>query len=57
MRAIESPFDFYLRSAKPHADFFPWYAPAISLPVYGVIVCHLAGCPHAQNFFQVVFPF
>ena len=55
VRAIQSPFDFHLRSAQTRADFFPWHAPAVSLPADGVIIRHLARDAHTQDFFQAVF--
>ena len=55
MRAIQSPFDFHLRSTKPCADFFPGHPPAISIPTHGVIVGYLARGAHAQDFFQTLF--
>jgi hypothetical protein len=55
VRAIQTPFDFHLRSTKPRADFLPGHAPAVSVPADGVILCHLAGYAHTQDFFQAMF--
>jgi hypothetical protein len=39
---IQTPFDFYLRTSQPGANFLAWHSPVISIPVHGVIVGHRA---------------
>jgi hypothetical protein len=48
VRAVQTPFDFHLRTPKTRADFFTWHAPADSIPADRVIVRHLAGRAHAR---------
>ncbi len=55
MRAIQTSFDFHLRSTKTRADFFAGHAPAIAIPADGVIVGDLATHAHAENFLQPLF--
>lgn len=47
VRAIQSSFDFHLRSTKPRADFLPGHAPALAIPTDGVIIGDLASHPQA----------
>jgi len=44
VRAIQSSFDFHLRTPKTRAHFFAWHAPAVAIPADGVIV----GDPRAR---------
>ena len=53
--SVQPPFDLYGGSPQPCANFFPHHSPTIPLPADGVVLCHLAGHTHAQNFFQVLF--
>ena len=53
--SVQPPFDLHRRSAKPRTNFFPRYAPAISVPADGVVLSHFAGHAHTQDFFQVLF--
>ena len=45
--AIQTPFDFHLRTPQSRADFFAWHAPVMSIPADGVIVGDLALHAHA----------
>src|SRR6202011_1860363 len=54
MGAIQTPFDFHLRTPQSRADFFAWHAPVISIPADGVIVGHRASYPHAEDFLQAL---
>ena len=50
VRAIQPSLDLHVRSPKTGADFFAWYTPTISFPAHRVILGHLAGDAHTQNF-------
>ena len=47
VRAIQTPFDFHLRSAKTRAHFFALHAPAGAIPADAVIVGYPATHAHA----------
>ena len=55
VRAVQSAFNFDLRTTEPGTDFFPRHAPAVSVPADGVVLSHSAGHAHTQDFFQVLF--
>jgi hypothetical protein len=55
VRAIQTSFDFHLRSTKTRADFFAWHAPALAIPADGMIVGYLTTHAHAENFLQPLF--
>ena len=46
VRAVQSSFDFEMRSAKARAHFFAWHAAAVAIPGDAVIVGHLATHAH-----------
>ena len=52
MGAIQTPFDFHLRTPQSRADFFAWHAQVISIPADGVIVGHRASYAHAEDFLE-----
>jgi hypothetical protein len=54
VRTIQTPFDFYLRTSQPGANFLAWHAPVISIPAHGVIVGHRASHAHAEDFLQTL---
>ena len=51
---IQTPFDFYLRTSQPRANFLAWHSPVISVPAHGVIVGHRASHAHAEDFLQTL---
>jgi hypothetical protein len=52
VRAVQSSFDFRLRTPQTRADFFAWHAPAVAIPADRVIVGYLAPHAHAENSLQ-----
>jgi len=54
--AIQPPLDLHPGSAQPGTDRFPGHAPALPLPLHGVILADAARHPHTEDLLQAMFP-